>query len=335
MSKIRTVNRIVSALEQSEGLGARVRRSIGSASMKNFSPFLLFDHFNLSPYAGFPDHPHRGQETITYMLKGKVDHEDFTGAKGTLGPGDLQFMTAGRGVVHAEMPHSERDPDTGTFIPIEGLQLWLDLPEAKKIAEPRYHDLHATQIPVAKTSDGIEVKVIAGEALDVKVEPDVAYTPVWMLDYKVNKGGFIYQPFPKNFNVFLYVLEGAVTIQGETYDPFSNVFFNTDGDAVEVSVQNYTDSHNNIIKNDEENSNWKAANDTDQVDNFEKKSKDNEASRFLLVGGEILNQPVVQFGPFVETSRDKIRQAMLDYSHYQNGFERAEGWISEIGKHML
>jgi quercetin dioxygenase-like cupin family protein len=100
----RAIFRAIPAVEQDEGVGARVRRSIGNMTVRNFTPFLMLDHFRIDPSAGFPDHPHRGQETITYVLKGNVDHEDFTGSKGTLGPGDLQFMTAGRGIVHAEMP---------------------------------------------------------------------------------------------------------------------------------------------------------------------------------------------------------------------------------------
>jgi len=108
------------ANEQAEGQGARVRRSIGTPKLRNLSPFLMLDHFNVSPGAGFPDHPHRGQETITYLLEGAVDHEDFAGNKGTIWPGDLQFMTAGRGIVHAEIPRQDGRA-------VIGMQLWVDV----------------------------------------------------------------------------------------------------------------------------------------------------------------------------------------------------------------
>jgi hypothetical protein len=121
----RLIRTTLLAREQSEGVGAVVRRSIGTPKLRNLTPFLMLDHFSVSPGAGFPDHPHRGQETITYLISGGVDHEDFAGNKGTIGPGDLQFMTAGRGIMHAEMPRQ----DMGVNI---GMQLWVDLPEKLK-----------------------------------------------------------------------------------------------------------------------------------------------------------------------------------------------------------
>lgn len=122
MSVPRTIRKAFLAIEQSEGAGARVRRSIGTPQLRNFSPFLMLDHFTIKPGAGFPDHPHRGQETITYLLKGAVDHEDFAGNAGTIEAGDLQFMTAGKGIMHAEMPR--QNPDGSANV---GMQLWVDL----------------------------------------------------------------------------------------------------------------------------------------------------------------------------------------------------------------
>lgn len=122
MSIPRTIRKAFLAIEQSEGAGARVRRSIGTPQLRNFSPFLMLDHFTIKPGAGFPDHPHRGQETITYLLKGAVDHEDFAGNAGTIDAGDLQFMTAGKGIMHAEMPR--QNPDGSANV---GMQLWVDL----------------------------------------------------------------------------------------------------------------------------------------------------------------------------------------------------------------
>src|SRR5690606_1923782 len=153
MTTPRSIQKVVKALSQSEGAGARVRRSIGTPQLRNLSPFLMLDHFTIAEGAGFPDHPHRGQETITYLLSGSVDHEDFAGNAGTIGPGDLQFMTAGRGIVHAEMPGKQATED-GKKAENTGMQLWVDLPKELKFCEPRYRDLKATEIPLAKSDDG-------------------------------------------------------------------------------------------------------------------------------------------------------------------------------------
>ncbi|KIX01860.1 uncharacterized protein Z518_09587 [Rhinocladiella mackenziei CBS 650.93] len=289
------------AREQSEGAGAVVRRSVGTPKLRNFTPFLMLDHFHIPPGAGFPDHPHRGQETITYLLKGGVDHEDFAGNKGTIGPGDLQFMTAGRGIMHAEMPVQTEDINVG-------MQLWVDLPENLKSCEPRYRDLRAAEIPIAKTDDGkVEVKVISGCSLGVESLKDLAYTPVWLLDVTVQPGGTLTQELPPGWNAFAYTLEGAVTFsngadatKSETVTPYHNVVFEQAGDVVTASVEDGA----------------------------------SEPARFILVAGMPLDQNVVQYGPFVTTSKEAVYQAMMDFQTASNGFERARNWESEIGKSM-
>lgn len=281
------------AIEQSEGVGARVRRSIGTMSARNFSPFLMLDHFKTGTKGGFPDHPHRGQETITYMIKGFVDHEDFTGSKGTIGPGDLQFMTAGRGVVHAEMP---RIGDDGTSP--EGMQLWVDLPAELKACEPRYRDLRAKEIPIVSPDEKVEVKVISGESHGTKSVQDLAYTPVWYLDFNMKPGSTYDQELPQDFNSFIYVLEGNIKVDKTDVKEFHCALLDRNGEGVKLSVD----------------------------------SSETKPARFIVVGGQILDQPVVQHGPFVETSREKIYKAFIDYQSGQNGFERAVNWESEIGK---
>ncbi|KAF4972391.1 hypothetical protein FSARC_1050, partial [Fusarium sarcochroum] len=160
MSAHRAIRKVFLAVEQSEGAGARVRRSIGTPQLRNFSPFLMLDHFSVKPGAGFPDHPHRGQETITYLLQGGMDHEDFAGNRGTLSAGDLQFMTAGKGIMHAEMPQQNADGSANV-----GLQLWVDLPKELKACEPRYRDLRGSEIPIANVDDDkVTVKVISGQS---------------------------------------------------------------------------------------------------------------------------------------------------------------------------
>uniref|UniRef100_A0A8C6DN83 Pirin n=1 Tax=Moschus moschiferus TaxID=68415 RepID=A0A8C6DN83_MOSMO len=146
--------------EQSEGVGARVRRSIGRPELKNLDPFLLFDEFKGGRPGGFPDHPHRGFETVSYLLEGgSMAHEDFCGHTGQLNPGDLQWMTAGQGIVHAEMPCSEE--------PVHGLQLWVNLRSSQKMVKPQYQELKSDEIP-KPSQDGVTVAVISGEALGIK-----------------------------------------------------------------------------------------------------------------------------------------------------------------------
>ncbi|KAK2749724.1 hypothetical protein FQN55_002960 [Onygenales sp. PD_40] len=306
MSIPRAIRQAFMAIEQAEGAGARVRRSIGTPKLRNFSPFLMLDHFTIGKGAGFPDHPHRGQETITYLLSGGVDHEDFAGNKGTIGPGDLQFMTAGKGIMHAEMPHENPDGS-----PNVGMQLWVDLPEKLKMCEPRYRDLRADEIPVATVDDGrVTVKVISGQSHGVDSVRDLAYTPVWIFDITIRPGGKITQTLPQGWNAFAYTLAGTTVFSSsssetssssssKTVGEFHNVVFDREGDFVQAS-----------------------------------NSDGSKDSQFMLIAGQPLDQKVVQYGPFVLNSQEGVYQAMMDYQSHSNGFERARGWESEIGKRM-
>nr|POF12971.1 pirin-like protein [Quercus suber] len=296
----RAIQTVFEAREQAEGAGATVRRSIGTPKLRNFTPFLMLDHFSVAVGAGFPDHPHRGQETITYLLSGAVDHEDFAGNKGTIETGDLQFMTAGRGIVHAEMPHDNGDGSSNI-----GLQLWVDLPKQLKSCEPRYRDLRAAEIPQAASPDGlVRVKVISGRSFGVDSLQELAYTPVWLLDITIAPGGEIAQRLPHGFNAFAYTLSGTTTFStaagSQQVSQYHNAVFEQAGDEVRASVP-----------------------------------ASSEEARFILVAGLPLDQPVVQYGPFVLTDPMQVRQAMFDYSTFTNGFERAKGWGSEIGKEMF
>jgi redox-sensitive bicupin YhaK (pirin superfamily) len=232
----RAIRKAFLAVEQSEGAGARVRRSIGTPQLRNFSPFLMLDHFTIKPGAGFPDHPHRGQETITYLLEGAVDHEDFAGNAGTIEAGDLQFMTAGKGIMHAEMPR--QNPDGSANI---GMQLWVDLPEKLKKCEPRYRDLRASEIPNIDIDDGkVHVKVISGQSHGVDSVKELAYTPVWILDIEIKPGGKITQNLPEGWNAFAYTLSGSTAFgvgkEQTTVDKFHNVVFEQKGDEVNAEV---------------------------------------------------------------------------------------------------
>ncbi|MCJ1317049.1 hypothetical protein MMC15_002370 [Xylographa vitiligo] len=299
MSTPRAIALSFPATSQSEGAGASVRRSIGTPQLRRLSPFLMLDHFTVHPGAGFPDHPHRGQETITYILSGAADHEDFAGNAGTIGPGDLQFMTAGRGIMHAEMPN----PSAGANV---GLQLWVDLPARLKMCEPRYRDLKAPEIPTIHLDDGrVTVKIISGRSHGTDSVQELAYTPVWIFDVTVAPGGTIRQPLPVGWNAFAYSLEGEI-IFGEgsarkAVPRYCNTVFEREGDYVHAEVA----------------------------------PQAGESARFFLVAGLPLDQKVVQYGPFVLNSQEEVYQAMMDYQTHSNGFERAKDWESKIGKSMV
>uniref|UniRef100_A0A3B3DHU7 Pirin n=1 Tax=Oryzias melastigma TaxID=30732 RepID=A0A3B3DHU7_ORYME len=217
---VRKVKKIVLSVEQAEGVGARVRRSIGRPELRNLDPFLMLDEFKVSKPAGFPDHPHRGFETVTYVLQGSTAHEDFCGHSGVLQPGDLQWMTAGRGVMHAEMPVSDE--------PVVGLQLWVNLSKRDKMVEPAYQELKGSEIPKPSTG-GVTVAVISGEALGAKSKV-YTRTPTMYLDFTLKPGAVHVQPVP------------LVFIHQEQVEPHHTVVF-TDGDCVKLENKGSEDSH--------------------------------------------------------------------------------------------
>ncbi|KAH7384601.1 RmlC-like cupin domain-containing protein [Pyrenochaeta sp. MPI-SDFR-AT-0127] len=297
----RRVRKSFIAIEVEEGAGMLVRRAIGIGKLPNLSPFLMLDHFDTSfsgMDASVPDHPHRGQETISYIIQGGVDHEDFAGNRGSLEAGDLQFMTAGRGIMHSEMP---RRGTAGE--PNIGLQLWVDLPRELKYCEPRYRDLRSKEIPHAiRDNNRVHVKVISGQAFGVESHNELSYTPLWYLHFTVQPGGQFKQSLPQGWNAFCYVLEGDIVVSdsGNPHSAcqFHMVVFEKEGDCVEISV----------------------------TESAEK------AASFIVVAGLPLEQPIVQYGPFVVNSREEVAQAILDFRTGQNGFERAIGWVSENSK---
>ncbi|KAK0119980.1 hypothetical protein ONS95_011403 [Cadophora gregata] len=241
-----------------------------------------------------PHHP----ETITYVINGSIAHEDFMGNSGTIHTGGLQFMTAGRGIMHSEIPRP--NPDGSPNI---GLQLWVDLPKRLKNTEPRYRDLQKEEIPTVDLDEGkVHVKVISGESHGVESVKELAYTPVWLLDVEIRPGGRISQKLPAGWNAFAYVLDGEVGFgsgeESKMVTQYENVVFGQQGDVVEAEVG----------------------------------ADAKENGRFVLVAGSPLDQEVVRYGPFVMNTEEEIDQAMRDFRSYSNGFERAKGWESEIGK---
>jgi len=187
------------SIEQGEGDGARVRRSIGRPELRSLDPFLLLDEFRVGKPGGFPDHPHRGFETVTYMVEGSFCHEDFGGHKGVIGPGDLQWMTAGRGILHCEMPVSE--------IPSTGLQLWVNLKKKDKLIEPAYQELLDRDIPRV-SKDGVTVKVIAGTSMGT-TSPVKTRSPTMYLDFNIEPHKEFVQEIPDGWNAFVYTMKGS------------------------------------------------------------------------------------------------------------------------------
>ena len=209
-------------------------------------------------------------------------------------------MTAGKGTMHAEMPHVNEDGS-----PDVGLQLWVDLPKSLKMCEPRYRDLRASEIPLVEADGGrVAIKIISGQSHGVDSVRDLAYTPVWLLDVTIKPGGKVTQTLPIGWNAFVYTLSGE-TVFGSSdstqlVGPFHNIVYAQKGDYVEASVPDNADSE----------------------------------SKFIIVAGQPLDQPIFQYGPFVLASANDVQQAMLDFYTSSNGFERARFWESDIGKRM-
>jgi hypothetical protein len=218
-----------------EGAGVKLRRSIATRRLNTVDPFLLFDHFGSDDprdyLAGFPMHPHRGIETVTYMLAGVVDHRDSIGNAGTIGAGDVQWMTSGGGILHEEMPK----PKDGKM---EGFQLWVNLPARLKMSRPRYREIPAAAIPVVRRADGVSVRVVAGESEGVRGPvTEIAADPEY-LDVTVPPGARFVQAVPEGHAAIAYVFEGEAAFggEGERGIPATRMVVFGDGDRVEAKA---------------------------------------------------------------------------------------------------
>lgn len=218
MTETRRITRIVKAHRQLEGGGFVVRRSFPTRGLEHLDPLLLLDEMGPIDYApgeaqGAPDHPHRGFETVTYLLAGELEHADSAGHAGTLRPGDVQWMTAGAGVVHREMLSKRIQAEGGR---VHAFQLWVNLPRHDKRMVPRYQEIAAQSIPEATSADGLAtVKVIAGEVFGVRATIET-HTPILYQHWRLEPGADIETPVPADFRLGLYVFEGSVEIAGET-----------------------------------------------------------------------------------------------------------------------
>lgn len=345
----RSVEKKVRSIETGEGAGAVVRRSIGTPALRNISPFLMLDHFRIGEGAGFPDHPHRGQTTVTYVLQGQSQHEDFAGHAGTIGPGDVQWMNAGHGIMHAEMP-VHRDQQGNKLPDPIGLQLWVDLPKHAKKEPPSYQEYRAAQIPTAQSNpnnqsdqsttetgeQGWKIKVVAGESHGVQSPIELPKNGgVLFLDILLEPNGCVYQPIDPRYNAFIYTLEGAIVIgdhsaastrastaDGEGKAEGETINFNP-GNMAAVPGEKVDPYHTLVLSKADGEPGVRITNASHQ-----------NPARLVLVAGEPLDQEVYQYGPFVMTNRQEIQQTLLDFQTGSNGFERAPGWKSKIGSQM-
>ena len=232
-SSTRKVARIIEPQNVVEGAGDRLKRSIGGHALNYVDPFLLLDHFQSTSaadyQAGFPLHPHRGIETVTYLLKGAVRHRDSVGNAGEIGPGDLQWMSAGRGILHEEMPQVRPE---GIF----GFQLWVNLPAKQKMSAPRYQNIHANEIPTIKRQSGATIRVIAG-SIDGTTGPitGIVAEPTY-LDVALTSHGSLVLPIPRGQSAFAYLFEGEARFEADNAVPLTapQLIVFSDGDSVEV-----------------------------------------------------------------------------------------------------
>ncbi len=282
---IRSVLRIIKSETTQDGEGVTLNRSFPNNFISEFDPFLLLDEMgpvDIKPgkQKGFPDHPHRGFETVTYLLEGKFEHKDSQGHAGTISAGDVQWMTAGSGVIHSEMPEKEFSKNGGR---LHGFQLWVNLPKSNKMMKPQYQEIPQSKIPTGTTKDGnLTVKVIAGESLGAKAVIDTI-TPIMYLHFKLEPGARIIQPVPKEYNVFAYVIKGKGVFEqsnnNKTAEKGNLVIFEKDGQA--AYIQAIEDS--------------------------------NVPLELLLIGGVPTREPIARYGPFVMNTQQEIYQAIEDY----------------------
>lgn len=288
LSRVREVTRIVTAHRQHEGAGFVVRRPIPTAGFDAADPFLLLDEMGPVVYApgeavGAPDHPHRGFETVTYMLDGEFEHEDSAGHRGTIGPGAVQWMTAGAGIVHSEMPSRRIREEGGRS---HGFQIWINLPAKLKMTQPRYQEIPASRIPEAVSEDGLaRVRVIAGEALGARAVIDT-HTPIVYQDWSIASGADVTMPLASELRGYAYVFEGAVRIGAE-------------GKLLEEGQLGVLSPGDDVR--------LRGAPGADKP------------GRMLLLAGVPIAEPLARYGPFVMNTKSELLQAFADYQSGRMG----------------
>ncbi|WP_224372065.1 pirin family protein [Hyalangium versicolor] len=285
IGRVREVASLTSSQYQHEGAGFIVRRPFPTMGLDSVDPFLLIDELGPIDYGpgealGAPDHPHRGFETVSYVLEGELEHEDSAGHRGVLHSGDVQWMTAGAGIIHSEMP-SRRIREQGGRV--HGFQIWVNLPKRHKMMRPRYQEISSAKLPEARTEDGLaHVRVIAGEALGARAVIDTV-TPIVLQDWTLQPGADVTVPLAPELRVMVYVFQGALQIgdAGKRAEE-GQLAVLEEGEAVRLRGGTGT-------------------------------------ARFLLLGGVPLREPVVRYGPFVMNTRAELVQAFEDFQSGRMG----------------
>ena len=283
---IREIFRLVTAHKQREGGGFIVRRPFPSYGLTVVDPFLLIDEMGPVDYApgeavGAPDHPHRGFETVTYVLEGEMEHEDSAGHRGSLRAGDVQWMTAGAGIIHSEEPSRALREKGGR---VHGFQIWVNLPARLKMTRPRYQEISAAKIPVVETPDGrAKGRVIAGEALGVRAVIETT-TPIVYQDWSLAEGADLTLPLPADHQALVYVFEGEVRLGAGDAKPVGDGQMAILGPGDAVRLRGVAGG-----------------------------------GRLLLLAGVPLGEPVARYGPFVMNNEAEIVQAMQDFQSGRMG----------------
>ena len=292
---MRTIKEIVAAEAVREGAGVIVHRPFPTRQIDNIDPFLLLDHMGPNVYApgsakGFPDHPHRGFETVSYMLEGALEHRDSAGNKGVIAAGDVQWMTAGSGVVHSEMPEENFREQGGR---LNGFQLWVNLPKSDKMTAPRYQDTLSANIPVYESEDkSVWVKVIAGNSMG-KQAVISTHIPILYLHVILQPGASFSQAVPLAHTALAYVISGQGKFAEKIAEPDQLVIF---------SSHDTKDS--------------KASQESETI---EFTAEGNQPLSVLLIAGQPINEPIARYGPFVMNYQAEIKQALVDYQEGRMG----------------
>jgi quercetin 2,3-dioxygenase len=277
----RTVERVVRGMPTSDGAGVKLRRVIGQPQLPDLDPFLMLDEFGTDRaedyIAGFPDHPHRGFETVTYMLDGRMRHRDNHGNEGVLTPGSVQWMTAGRGLVHSEMPEQQQGR-------MRGFQLWLNLPAREKMTAPKYQEFGPERIPVATPGTGVTARVIAGRVGETTGPISQPATDPTYLDVALEPGASFVHALPPDYAAFLYVFEGEIEVGADSAAKRVRTHeLAVLGEGGEVRLTGVS------------------------------AGADGKTARAILVAGRPLREPVAKYGPFVMNTQKELQQAFADY----------------------
>src|SRR5579883_642506 len=282
----REVARVVEAQPTSDGAGVKLNRSLGTQALPMLDPFLMLDEFYTDDpddyVAGFPSHPHRGFETVTYMLAGAMEHKDSVGNQGHLRAGSVQWMTAGRGIIHSEMPRQEDGL-------MWGFQLWVNLPRASKMMPPRYQDIAPDAIPEVKVGQA-SVRVIAGEVAGTRGPVEGIVTAPLMLDVKLPAGERVRLEVARDHNAFVYVFDGDARL-GERGTPVARGHLAVLGEGDASAPAGTAGPSSDVVT----------------------AVGGDKGARLLLLAGKPLGEPVARYGPFVMSTQAEIRQAVLDY----------------------